>query len=160
MAVPLQAGRAHYVDTSAITYTIPRAQAFELLVARLIFGGYFLYSGIHHFMNVSMLAGAAASQGVPMPEAAIVGTGILLAFGGLSLIVGWRPELGALAIVIFLLGVTPVMHAFWKETDPMAYMNQQGNFLKNVALLGGVIFAAVLPQPWPYAVGARPRAGA
>ena len=42
MAVPLQAGRAHYVDTSAITYTIPRAQAFELLVARLIFGGYFL----------------------------------------------------------------------------------------------------------------------
>ena len=158
MAVPLQAGRAHYVDTPDLTYAIPRAQAFELLIARVIVGGFFLYSGIHHFLQVSMMAGAAAAKGVPMPEAAIVGTGLLLVFGGLSLLLGWRPELGALAIIVFLLGVTPVMHAFWKETDPMAYMTQQGNFLKNLALLGGAIFAAVLPQPWPYSLGTRPGA--
>ncbi|HET9369426.1 MAG TPA: DoxX family protein [Vicinamibacterales bacterium] len=151
----MQAGRAHYVETPGLSDTIPRAQALELLLARIIFGGYFLYSGINHFLHVPQMAIGVAAKGLPLPEAAIIGTGLLLAFGGLSILIGWRPDLGALAIVIFLLGVTPIMHAFWNETDPMARMNQQAHFLKNVGLLAGAIFAAAAPQPWPYSVAAR-----
>jgi hypothetical protein len=47
------------------------------------------------------------------------------------------------------------MHAFWKETDPQARMNEMINFTKNVALAGGAMFAAAIPEPWPVAPARR-----
>src|SRR5262249_6299612 len=59
-----------------------------LLLGRLIFGGYFAYAGVEHFMNRAALASAAAAHGVPQPELAIIGTGLLLLAGGLSILTG------------------------------------------------------------------------
>src|SRR5437870_11783681 len=83
-----------------------------LLAGRAIFGGYFLYSGIHHFTDRDMMIGYARSKGVPYPEAAVLGTGALLVLGGLSLLAG-RQKAGAGLITTFLTGVTPMMHDYW-----------------------------------------------
>lgn len=45
------------------------------LLGRLVFGGYFLYSGIHHFQDRKMLAQYAGSKKVPLPEVAVMATG-------------------------------------------------------------------------------------
>jgi putative oxidoreductase len=90
-----------------------------LMIGRLIFGGYFAYAGGEHFMNRAMLAGAAAAHGVPQPDLAILGTGLLLVLGGLSILTGFVPKVGAACLAVFLIGVTPIMHAFWNDTDPV-----------------------------------------
>ena len=41
------------------------------------------------------------------------------------------------------------MHAFWNDENPQEKMNNQNNFMKDLALLGGVSLAAAVPEPWP-----------
>jgi len=43
------------------------------------------------------------------------------------------------ALVLFLLPVTYMMHAFRKIQDPMVKMGEMVNFMKNHALLGAVL---------------------
>jgi putative oxidoreductase len=66
-----------------------------------------------------------------------------------------RPKLGAGLITTFLLGVSPIMHAFWKDTDPQEQMHDMVDFTKNMALVGGAMLAAGTPEPWPISAGRR-----
>lgn len=123
-----------------------------LLIGRAIFGGYFLYSGINHFRNHAMLAEYSRSKDVPAADVAVAVSGAMIALGGLSLIAGVRPKFGASLIAGFLFGVTPIMHAFWQHEDPQQKMNEMVHFSKNVAMLGGAMLAAAMPEPWPAAM--------
>jgi putative oxidoreductase len=122
------------------------------LLGRLLFGGYFLYSGIHHFKERKMLGQYAQSKNVPKPEAAVMATGAALVAGGASILLGVKPKFGAAAIMGFLLGVTPVMHDFWKTEDPAQRMNDMINFTKNMALLGAALALMGVDEPWPASV--------
>ena len=122
------------------------------LIGRIIVGGYYLYNSINQFTHLPKMAQRAGSKGVPLPKLAILATGMLLLIGGASILLGWRPEIGVGAIVLFLLPVTPTMHNFWVETDPKQRMGQQINFLKNLALLGSALMFLGIPRPWPYSV--------
>jgi len=124
-----------------------------LLVGRLLFGGLFLYNGINHFQNRAAMTGYAAYKGVPMPSLAIIGSGLWLVICGLSVILGLRPDVGLLMSVIFLAGVTPVMHNYWTASDPNARLADSINFQKNMALLGAALVMLAVPRPWPYSVG-------
>ena len=121
----------------------------SLALGRLLFGGYFVYNGIGHFQNAEMMAGYAGSKGVPAAGLAVQASGAMILLGGLSLITGYRPKVGAGLITGFLLGVTPVMHGFWKSQDDQERMSEMVNFTKNVALIGGAALAAAIPEPWP-----------
>lgn len=123
-----------------------------LLLGRAVFGGFFLYNGINHFRNRKMMTEYSRSKNVPAATLAVIASGALITAGGLSLITGIRPKIGASLISGFLVGVTPVMHAFWQHDDPQQKMNELVNFSKNVALLGGAMLAAAVPEPWPVAV--------
>jgi putative oxidoreductase len=131
----------------------PSATAVVLLIGRILYGGFFLISGINHFTKMSSYKPYVASKGIPAPALAVVVSGLLLFLGGLSVLVGFWPYIGLLLIVVFLLGATPGMHNFWKATDPMARMNDQINFMKNVALLGAALAMAAIAQPWPLSLG-------
>jgi putative oxidoreductase len=127
------------------------------LMGRLIFGGFFLYSGVHHFLDTATLAKFAGAKGVPMPEAAVLLTGALLIVGALSILLGIVPRLGLACIILFLVGVTPTMHAFWSAADPQMRQMDMGNFMKNLALMGGALMMLMIPTPWAYSVEARRR---
>jgi putative oxidoreductase len=127
-------------------------RAFEtaaLVAGRAIFGGYFLYSGINHFVHRKMLTEYARSKGVAAPELAVTASGLLILAGGLSIVTGIQPKVGAALIATFLAGVSPQMHAFWNERDPQQRTNEMVNFTKNMALIGSSFLAAAHPEPWP-----------
>jgi putative oxidoreductase len=130
----------------------PKLETAALMLGRVILGGYFLYSGIRHFLDREMMASYARSKGVPAADTAVIASGAMIAAGGLSLLTGTGPKIGAALIAGFLLGVSPQMHAFWKETDPQQRMNEMINFTKNMALVGAALLAAAHPEPWPYSV--------
>jgi uncharacterized membrane protein YphA (DoxX/SURF4 family) len=120
-----------------------------LALGRVLFGGYFVYNGANHFMNHAMMTEYAKSKHVPAPQLAVPLSGALILLGGLSLLSGTRPKIGASLITAFLLGVTPTMHDFWKVADKQQRMQELVNFTKNLALIGGAALAAAIPEPWP-----------
>jgi putative oxidoreductase len=117
------------------------------LLGRMIFGGYFLYAGIHHMQETESMAQYAAAKGVPAPELAVKGTGIALIAGGSSVLLGLKREWGAAAIAAFLATVSPMMHDFWKQQDPGQRQNEMINFGKNMALLGASLALMGMQKP-------------
>lgn len=125
------------------------AETVPLMIGRAIFGGYFLYNGINHFLHRDQLSGYAQMKGVPAATVAVQGSGALMILGGLSLLTGYKPKIGSALITAFLAGVTPSMHRFWSEQNPQQRQAEMISFMKNVALVGGAMIAASRPEPWP-----------
>jgi uncharacterized membrane protein YphA (DoxX/SURF4 family) len=156
MATEIWQDKMHYhTGTSAAPIVQHTTQTLALAVGRVIFGGFFIYAGLHHFLSLNELTGFTAAKGVPFPELAVAGSGAMVLLGGLSVLTGFHPRVGASLIILFLLGVTPAMHNFWTEQGPARVMDM-GNFMKNVALIGGACLAAALPTPWPSMFGRHP----
>jgi putative oxidoreductase len=122
------------------------------LLGRVIFGGFFLYSGINHLKDYKQMGQYAKAKNVPMPEAAVLASGVALTAGGASILLGAKPKLGALSILGFLATVSPVMHDFWNQTDPNQKQNDMINFMKNMALFGGTLALLGVDEPWPASV--------
>lgn len=99
----------------------------------------FLGSAFGHFKNADAMAGYAQSKGIPAPKLAVQGSGLLILVGAVLLISGVQASLGALLLFIFLVPTAVLMHPFWKETDAMAKMSEQTNFLKDIALAGAAL---------------------
>ena len=121
------------------------------LIGRIIFGGYFLISGLNHFLNLESMTGYAASKGVPMPNVAVIVSGLLLLVGGAMVLVGWKVQWGALLIILFLVPVTLMMHDFWAIEDSQEAQTQRANFMKNFGLVGASLMIASI-RWWPLAV--------
>jgi len=69
--------------------------------------------------------------------------GVTQMVGGAMLAAGFLPRVGALAIATSLVPTTLAGHPFWKEEDPAKRKAQRVQFLKNMAMFGGVLLAAV-----------------
>ncbi|HET7477874.1 MAG TPA: DoxX family membrane protein [Rubrobacteraceae bacterium] len=120
-----------------------------LLIGRILFGGFFIMSGINHFMKVGMISGYAGSKNVPAPGLAVMGTGVMLVLGGLSVLLGFLPVLGLLLLILFLIPTSFLMHNFWTISDPMQRAAEQVNFLKNIALTGAALALMYGAADWP-----------
>jgi uncharacterized membrane protein YphA (DoxX/SURF4 family) len=123
------------------------------LIGRILYALVFLMSGINHLRNSGAMAGYAASKGVPAARLAVLGTGVLMLLGGLSIALGVQPTWGIVLITVFLVPATLMMHNFWADTDPMARLNNFINFQKNVAMLGAAWVMLMVPQPWALSLG-------
>jgi uncharacterized membrane protein YphA (DoxX/SURF4 family) len=113
------------------------------LIGRILFAALFLGSAFGHLTQSEAMAGYASSRGVPQARLAVLGSGVLILVGGLLVLLGIWMDLGALLLVVFLIPTAVLMHAFWKETDPMAKQTEMVAFQKDIALAGAalIIFA-------------------
>jgi putative oxidoreductase len=111
------------------------------LVGRILFSLLFISAAPGHFSSATI--GYAAAQGVPLASLAVPASGLLALLGGLSIALGYKTKLGALAVVAFLVPVTFMMHNFWTITDPTMHQLQMTLFMKNVALVGAALMFVV-----------------
>jgi putative oxidoreductase len=112
-----------------------------VLIARVLFSLIFILAAVGHFSSQTI--GFAAAQGVPLASLAVPLSGVLSLAGGLSVLIGYRARWGALALIVFLVPVTLMMHAFWAQSDPMMKQMHLAMFMKNVALIGGALLIYV-----------------
>ena len=122
------------------------------LIGRILFGGFFLYNGINHLVQRKNMASYTATKGVPAPEAAVAATAVPLIAGGTSLLLGLKPKWGAMALIGFLAGISPIMHDFWRNQDPNEKQNNMAQFMKNMALAGGALALMGVEEPWEASV--------
>jgi putative oxidoreductase len=82
------------------------------LIARIIFGGYWLMASFNHFENLNYMSEYAKARGTPSSKLPVAGTGVILLAGGLSILLGVYPMVGTILLIVFLLGVSFQIHSF------------------------------------------------
>lgn len=128
------------------------AQGWIVLLGRLLYSLIFLMSAPRHFAKETI--GYAAAQGVPLASIAVPLSGVIALVGALSILLGYKAKIGGWLIVLFLVPVTFMMHAFWKVPDPGAAQIQMIMFLKNVSMLGGALLISQFGAG-PFSLDAR-----
>jgi putative oxidoreductase len=112
-----------------------------LLTGRILLAALFLVAGTRKLMAVAASAGYFGKLGFPIPEV-LVWVVIVVELGGaLLLILGWHARKAAWLLMLFTLIATFAAHRFW-EFDAAQYANQLNHFLKNLAIVGGLLFVA------------------
>ena len=112
------------------------------LIGRILIGTLFLVAGIMKAMNIAGTTAYMTRLGFPAPELmAYLSTVIELASGAL-LIIGWQTRRVAWLLVVYLAIATGMAHRFW-EYEQAQRGNQINHFLKNLALIGAMLFVAV-----------------
>ena len=109
------------------------------LGGRILLALLFLISGYHKVGGFSQVAAAMAGKGIPLPEVALIVTILVEIGGGLMLIAGWKARWAAAALFLWLIPVTALFHNFW-AADAAQYQNQFNHFLKNLCIMGGMLY--------------------
>ena len=113
---------------------------YVVLLGRILFTMIFLDSGFKHFTSGTI--NYAASAGVPMASLSVPLAGIIALLGGASILFGYKARWGGWLIVLFLVPVSFMMHAYWNVQDPMQHQMQMAMFMKNMSMLGGALMIA------------------
>lgn len=115
-------------------------QATASLMGRLMIATIFLMSAVgNKIPKFNGIAGYMASEGVPLPQIALVGAIMFLIVGSLSVIAGFKIRLGAGLLLVFLVLATYYFHDFWNFEGQEQQM-QMIQFMKNLSLMGTMVF--------------------
>jgi len=115
--------------------------SFVPLLARVLLAGIFIGLGSERLLGatgVGPLAGTAISSGNLVLSALELTAGLLLA-------IGWQVRILALLIAVFLVADAFLAHPFWRYHGAEAH-GQWLHFLKNLAIVGGLLLLATIPR--------------
>jgi len=113
----------------------------QLLLGRMLLSAIFILSGLGKLPHFHEVAGMMAGKGIPLATVALVITLFIEIGGGLLVLTGYKTRYAALVIALWLIPVTLVFHHFWGI--PADHQQEQMiNFLKNVAITGGLLVLA------------------
>ena len=120
------------------------------LIARLLLAAIFVVSAVaNKIPQFQATAAYMASEGVPNPKFALFGAIGLLLLGGLSVVLGAWTRIGAAFLLAFLLAATYYFHDFWTFADAGQRQLQTIQFMKNMAIAGGLLsLIAFGGGPW------------
>lgn len=132
-----------------------KSQDVLALVGRILLAVLFIWSGYGKVTSFSATAAYIASQGMPLPEVATALTIVIELGLGLAIAIGWKTRLAAGVIALWLIPTSFLFHNFWSApADQM--MAQQINFMKNVAIFGGMLLLIAF-GPGRFSVDGRAR---
>jgi putative oxidoreductase len=115
-----------------------------ILIARVMISMVFLLNALG-VIDQTEAARELMARGAPsdlVPFLMLVGRSVEL-IGGLALAFGIFQRVAALSLIAFLVAATFVGHAFWlAAAGTPVFVGQLINFLKNLAIMGGLLFVA------------------
>ena len=103
------------------------------VLGRILLGLIFVMSGVNKITGFEGTQQYMASYGMPMTSVLLVGAIAVEVLGGLSVILGAFPRIGAAALVVFLIPATLIFYTdFSSQTQVIM-------FLKNLSIMGGLL---------------------
>ncbi|SRR5258708_17619567 len=116
-------------------------ESIGLGLGRLLMSVIFILSGFQKLMHFTQSASFMAAKGIPLATVALVVT-IAIELGcGLLLITGYKVRYVAIVMALWMVPVTLTFHNFWAYQGVDREI-QMVNFLKNLAITGGLLVAA------------------
>lgn len=114
------------------------------LLARGLLALIFLVSGVRKALAFPIVAQMMGTAGFPAPEVFLFLTIVLEIAGGLMLLSGWNARYAAVALAAFTLVAGIIFHGFWAHwgAPPAQFTNELNHFLKNIAIIGGLLHVA------------------
>ena len=109
------------------------------LIGRISLGLIFVLAGFGKLANPAGTVGYMTAYGMPYADRLVWPTGLLEFGGGILLIIGWQARWAATALILFTLTASFIFHAFW-NVDAAQMQLQQIMFLKNLAIVGGLLY--------------------
>jgi putative oxidoreductase len=106
---------------------------------RTLLASIFIRSGWDVVREPGARPEAAAKIGLPEPELMVRLNAAAMLVGGTALALGILPRAAAAGLIASLVPTTLAGHRFWEEDDPKAIAMQRTHFLKNLAIIGGLI---------------------
>jgi putative oxidoreductase len=110
---------------------------FYPLIGRILVSVIFLISGINKIFNFGGTQQYMEMNGMPLTAIFLIAAIIIEVLGAIAIILGYKAKWAALILVIFMIPTTLIFHSNFG--DPM----QQIQFLKNLAMIGGLIYVAL-----------------
>ena len=133
-------------------------QSTTVLVGRILLGLLFVLSGFAKISGFDGTAGYIASKGLPLPQLVAALTIVVELGGGLALMAGLYTRQVVVVLAGFTLLAGIIFHNFW-AVPQAEQMMQQINFMKNLAIAGGMLVLAAF-GPGRLSVDARRLAAA
>ena len=114
------------------------------LLGRILLSFIFLFEAYDYFAYDQLNKRAMTIYGLTWNQDYLLyGAIFLLVVGALTLLLGYRMRLGAILILVYWVPLTFIVHDFWREAPASdAYRLQSLFFMKNVAIMGGLLIAA------------------
>jgi uncharacterized membrane protein YphA (DoxX/SURF4 family) len=110
-----------------------------LIIGRILLAFMFINGGYSHFTKLEAMTGYAKYKKLPAAKLGVIISGLMILLGGLSILLGYYVDLGALLLAIFLISSALIFHDFWRETDATAKMNATTAFWKNISIAGAAL---------------------
>jgi len=112
------------------------------LAGRILIAVIFLISGFFKVGGYAQIVAYATAVHLPAPGVAIAIAAAVELGCGLAILAGFRTRFAAWLLFLYLLPVTYFFHNFWAVQGQEQQM-QMINFLKNVAIMGGLLVLSV-----------------
>jgi putative oxidoreductase len=129
-------------------------QNFSALAGRILLAAIFLISGLNKLSDFSGTATFMAGAGLPASEFLLVLTILIEVAGGLLIVLGLYTRQLSLILFLFMIPVTAVFHNPWGAGDPAQLQQQMIHFLKNLAIMGGLLHLSAF-GPGYFSIEAR-----
>jgi putative oxidoreductase len=110
-------------------------------VGRVLLALIFVLSGINKLAHWSETASYMAATGLPVVPILLAIAVIIELACGVFVMIGYRTDVSALILFLYLVPVTLLFHNFWSYHGMEAQM-QMVNFLKNLSIMGGLLSLA------------------
>jgi putative oxidoreductase len=123
------------------TAVAPGSRPLVLLVGRVLIAAIFLNAGVRKLLGFAGTVGYFTKLGFPAPELFAVLAIVIEVGGSILLIIGWKTRWVAWLLALFVLIAALAAHRFW-QVDAAQYANQMNHFMKNLAIIGGLLFVA------------------
>jgi putative oxidoreductase len=114
-------------------------QRYLPVIGRYMLAVIFVFSGWGKIAGFEGTVGFMAAKGLPLPQLLLPVAILIELGGGLALMLGWKARWAALVIFLFCIPTTLVFHNFW-ALPPEQAQGQMLHFLKNLALMGGLLY--------------------
>jgi putative oxidoreductase len=114
-------------------------QKYGPLAARVLLAQLFIISGAGKIGGFAGTAGFMAGAGLPLPNVLLTLTIALEVGGGILLVLGWQARWVATAFFGFTFLSAVIFHPFW-NSDAASVFSQMNNFMKNLAIMGGMLY--------------------
>jgi len=111
-------------------------------VGRILIALIFVVSGFGKISGFEGIVGYIASKGLPLPEFAAMAAVVIELGGGLMVMFGWKARWAAAAMFVFTAVAALIFHNFW-AVPAVQSQNQMIHFMKNVSMLGGLLYVIV-----------------